>query len=43
METQQQKQLRLQQRMDEETQKTMMHNAQKEEQRQKIMHNQMAH
>ena len=35
--------MRLQQRIDEETQKTMMHNAQKEEQRQKIVNNTMAH
>jgi hypothetical protein len=31
METQQEKQIRIQQKIDEETQKTMMHLAQKEE------------
>ena len=43
METQQDKHMRLQMKMNEEAQITLLHKAQKEEQRQKILLNKRAH
>lgn len=43
MEVQQEKQMRMQMKMNEEAHMTLLHKAQKEEQRQKIYYNKRAH